>query len=140
MKGTKFKWILGFLLLMIIGLSGALYYYNKPHVNVEKTQAVFVLTAENLISEYQNSESETNRKYSEQVIQIKGKVHEVSVEKGNTVLILKNDDQESSVICNMLFDQADRVGQLKKGDQIAVKGVCTGYLMDVIMVRCILVE
>ncbi|MGB5665623.1 MAG: hypothetical protein WBM53_02155 [Maribacter sp.] len=140
MNGNKFKIILGFLLLAIAVLVASIYYYNKPHVNVEKTNAAYILTAGNLISEYQENETNTNRKYTEKIIQINGEIHEISTLKGNSVITIRNEDQESSIICHMLPSERGKSLLLKKGQKVSIKGVCTGYLLDVIMVRCILVE
>ena len=140
MKGRKFKITIGFFLIVIIGLIVSLYYYNKPHVNVEKSDAVYSLTAENLIKEYQENEIHTNEKYTERVIQIEGDVHEISTLKGSSVVTLKDPNMESSIICHMQAEDNKLALTLKKGQRISVKGVCTGYLLDVIMVRCILVE
>ncbi len=140
MKGKKFKIILGFLLVAIVSLAISIYYYNKPDVNVVKTDAAYVLTAKNLIEEYQADETSTNKKYTEKVIQVNGMVHEITTLKGNSVITIRNADQESSIICHMLPNQRQKALQLVKGQKISVKGVCTGYLLDVIMVRCILVE
>ena len=140
MKGRKFKITIGFFLTVIIGLIASLYYYNKPHVNVEKSNAVYSLTAQNLIKEYQENEKNTNEKYTERVIQIEGDVYDISTLRGNTVVTLKDSVSESSIICHMQAEDNKRVLSLKKGARVTIKGVCTGYLLDVIMVRCILVE
>ena len=140
MKGRKFKIIIGFFLAAIIGLIASLYYYNKPHVNVEKSNAVYSLTAQNLIKESQENEKNTNEKYTERVIQIEGNIYEISTLRGNTVVTLKDSVSESSIICHMQAEDNKRVLSLKKGSRVTLKGVCTGYLLDVIMVRCILVE
>jgi hypothetical protein len=139
-NGNRFKIILGFLIIAILGLFGSLYYYNKPHVNVENSDAVYRLTAQNLIKEYQENEQNTNEKYTEQVIQIEGNVYEISTLRGNSVVTLNDPDSQSSIICHMQAEDNKRALRLKKGQRIVIKGVCTGYLLDVIMVRCILVE
>lgn len=140
MRNSTFKIILGFLLLATLGLVASIYYYNKPHLDVKDSEASYVLTAQNLIDEYRENETDTNKKYSETVIQVKGKVFEISTLKGNSVITLKNEGLESSIICHMLPEDNKRTLQFKKGDEINVKGICTGYLMDVIMVRCTLVD
>ena len=140
MRNRTFKILFGFLLLATLGLVASVYYYNKPHVDVKKSEATYVLTAQNLIDEYRDNETDTNKKYSEKVIQVKGKVFEISTLKGNSVITLKDEGLESSIICHMLPEDNKRALQFEKGDEINVKGVCMGYLMDVIMVRCTLVD
>ena len=140
MGNRTFKIFLGFLLLAILGLVVSIYFYNKPHVDVMKSEATYVLSAQNLIDEYRENEMDSDKKYSEAVIQVKGKVFEISTLKGNSVITLKDEGLASSIICHMLPEDNKRILQFKKGDEINIKGVCTGYLMDVIMVRCTLVD
>jgi len=135
------KTVIIVLLIVITSvLALVMYVYNKPHVNVKKAEAAFVVTAQNLISEYQQDETKTNEKYSESVIQVKGTIFEISTLKGNSVITLKDENLESSIICHMLPEENTRALQIKKGQDIEIKGICTGYLMDVIMVRCTLAE
>ncbi len=115
-------------------------YYNKPHINVRETKVDYTLSTINLIEEYQQDEGATDKKYSEHVLQLEGKIFEISAQQGNSVITLKDKGSESSVICQMMAEENKKMLKLKKGDNISIKGVCTGYLLDVIMVRCILVE
>ena len=140
MKSSKLKIALVFFIVLIVALTAAIVYYNKPHVDVKNSDAAFVLTAENLISEYQSNEVRTTAKYSERVIQVEGKVFEISTLKGNSIITLKDETLESSIICHMLPEENKKALQILKGQNISIKGISTGYLMDVIMVRCTLVE
>lgn len=115
-------------------------YYNKPHINVKESKADYTLSTINLIEEYQQNEGATDKKYSEHVLQVEGKIFEISAQQGNSVITLKDKGSESSVICQMIAEENNSILKLKKGDIIRIKGVCTGYLLDVIMVRCILVQ
>ncbi|MCJ7467483.1 MAG: OB-fold putative lipoprotein [Maribacter sp.] len=140
MRGNQFKILIGLFLVAVLGLLVSLYYYNKPHVDVKHSEAAYILTVQNLIDEYQTDENESDKKYSENVIQVQGTVFEISTLKGNSVITLKDEGFESSIICHMLPEDNKRALQLKMGDEINIKGICTGYLMDVIMVRCTLVD
>lgn len=140
MKGKKFKVILAFFLVVTLSLLVSLYIYNKPHVDVKNSEAVYVLTAQHLISEYQQNETGTDEKYSKHIIQVKGKVTDISTLKGNGVITLNDGNLESSIICHLLPSENAKAIKLKKGQDVSIKGVCSGYLLDVMMVRCTIVE
>lgn len=140
MKNLKFKIVLAFLFVVVFVLMVSVYFYNKPHVDVKKSDAAYFVKAQNLIEEYQENEEGTTVKYSESVIEVQGTVFEISTLKGNSVITLKDDNTESSIICHMLPDENRKALALQKGQNISIKGICTGYLMDVIMVRCTLGE
>jgi len=40
----------------------------------------------------------------------------------------------------MLAESSNDIQNLKEGQIVVLKGVCTGFLMDVILVRCVLVN
>ncbi|MCM4167804.1 hypothetical protein KCTC52924_01391 [Arenibacter antarcticus] len=140
MLGRKVYLILSFIFIGIIAIALSFYLYNKPHVNIQKTDADYHLSAQQLIRDYEDFEIESNKKYSERLIEVEGQIHEVSTLRGNMVIALKPANSPSSVICHMLPEESEKVLMLKKGQIIKIKGKCTGYLLDVIMVRCILVQ
>lgn len=140
MLGKRVYLTLSIIFIGIIAITLSFYIYNKPHINIEKTEADYYLTAQQLIEDYEDYESESNQKYSERLIEVEGQIHEISTSKGNMVIALKPDDATSSVICHMLPEESEKVLKLKRGQIIKIKGKCTGFLLDVIMVRCVLVQ
>lgn len=140
MTGRKFNIIISLFILAIIGLVVSFLYYNKPHTNIEKSKSDYSLTAIELIKEYKEQGIEAEKKYAERIIQVQGQIKNISTLKGNSVITLQSSDSESSVICHMLPEENAKVLELNSGQEIKVKGKCTGFLLDVIMVRCILVE
>lgn len=139
MPGKKAYLILSFIFIGIIAVALSFYIYNKPHIDIQGSDADYYLSAQQLIADYRDFEVESDKKYSERLIEVEGRMHEVSTLKGNTVIALKYAGSPSSVICHMLPEESEKVLKLKKGQIIKIKGICTGYLLDVIMVRCILV-
>ena len=125
---------------MSIVLLYALNLYNKPHLNVDKTNADFVISIQNLLDDYKNDENFANSKYVDQIIQIKGEISDIIIENGNSVIIFKDSTRASSIMCHMSPEENLKVLKLKKDGEITIKGICTGYLLDVIMIRCVVVN
>jgi hypothetical protein len=44
----------------------------------------------------------------------------------------------TSVVCQFGRESNEETKDLKKGDLVTIEGICSGYLMDVVMVRCVL--
>ncbi len=137
---NKFKIIFGLLILVMLGLIVMINYYNKPHVNVKVKAADYELTSQNLLKEYGEDEVKTDKKYSDKIIQIEGEVNKISTHKGASVITLKNKHMESSVICHMQPEENIKSLGFKKGQSVQIRGICTGYLLDVIMVKCVFVK
>ncbi|HCE53971.1 MAG: OB-fold protein [Lutibacter sp.] len=138
MKTRNFKILLIVLVLIIISLFFIINLYNKPFIDIKKSNPELEVTAQEILDDYLADEYSANEKYVDNLIQIKGEIAEISFDKGVSIITLKDRSGFSSIICHMLPEANLNVLKLKKGSQITIKGVCTGYLFDIMMVRCIL--
>lgn len=98
------------------------------------------IKAQEILDDYRKDEIIANKKYVDNVIQIKGEISNISIENGNGIISLKDLKGESSVMCHMSPEENLKVLKLKKDSVITIKGVCTGYLLDVVLVRCIIIN
>ena len=126
--------------MISVGLLVALNLYNKPHLDVEKSNADIIISIQNLLDDYKKDENFANIKYVDQIIQIKGEISDITIDNGNSIIIFKDSTRASSVMCHMSPEENLKVLKLKKDGEITIKGICTGYLLDVIMIRCVLVN
>ena len=140
MKNIKSKIAVGIILLVSIGVMVALNLFHQPHIDVKTSDAGIVISTQDILNDYQEDESLANNKYADQIIQIKGVISDISIEDGSSIIIFKDENGLSSVMCHMSPEENLKVLKLKRDKQITVKGICTGYLLDMIMVRCIIVN
>ena len=52
-------------------------------------------------------------------------------------IYLKNPEDAAGIMCGFDKTAIDK-SNLKPGDTIRIKGICTGYLMDVVLNKCTL--
>lgn len=128
------KIIIGILVLGIIGAFIAYKMYNKPHVNVEEASADISITADKILNDFSSDENLANLKYLDKIIEVKGVVSEINIEKG--IITIETNDDFGSVICHLSEEASRKISGLQEGQIIVVKGICTGFLMDVILVKC----
>lgn len=138
MKARNFKILLIGLILIIISLFFIINLYNKPFIDIKKSTSKLEITAQEILNDYRADENSANEKYVDNLIQIKGEIADISFAKGISIITLKDTSGLSSIICQMLPEDNLNVLKLKKGNQVLIKGICTGYLIDVMMVRCVL--
>jgi len=131
------KYFFGIGIVLICLAGWGIYKVYKPHGNVESEQAVATLTATSLYNEFLKGESIANQKWVGKVIEITGIISSVS-EAGNYISINLGATSEGGVNCSMLKKDLPEGTQFKKGDSVTVKGKCTGFLMDVNLVDCII--
>lgn len=126
------------LLLALIGLGVGYFMYNKPHQNMERAKADVSIKATELFSAFESDESAANEKYLDKIIQVSGAVKEVSTdEEGNISLTLESGSEMFGVICQMDNLTEHEKTDFQPGEQVTLKGKCTGMLMDVVLVRCV---
>lgn len=129
------------LLAILLLLAGLIYYgwneYNRPPAGTAGAAAEVVISADSLLLAFTADESAANARFNEKVVEVSGKVREVKPEGSKVNVSLETDDALAGVVCEF---PADQPLSLRAGDQVRIKGVCTGYLIDVILVRCSTVE
>ncbi len=128
-----------FLLLafgMVIGASQ----YFKPHKNINKASVDFSLSATKLYAEFENDESTAQQKYLDKIIEVSGKVASVSEnDSANTIITLESDHMLFGVQCELdAFSKSANKTLPEEGENLKLKGICSGMLSDVVLVRCII--
>ncbi|MDD7913079.1 OB-fold protein [Polaribacter ponticola] len=128
-----------FFIVLILGLTTVLLaykMYNKPHINVANSSANIILTANKIVNDFTSDENAANTKYLEKIIEVKGVISKREIENGKGIITLKTNDEFGSVLCHLSEVASKNVNAIKEGDVVSVKGICTGYLMDVVLVKC----
>ena len=129
------RWLLYSVITIIAGIGIVGFtLYNKPQRDVSKAIAISI-NAVDLATKYDSNEITANSQFLDKVIEVKGEIGEISSnQKGETIVSLKGTDF-NSVRCTL---QHLPLPKPVAGKKVSIKGICTGYLTDVIMVRCIL--
>jgi hypothetical protein len=131
MKPIFKKLIIALVLLVAVALVYGGYQWFKPARNVQSETAV-TITATDLYKAFQANEKEP--KYLDKAVQVSGTVVETNTNQaGQTVCILQSDDPVFGINCTFRKNTP-----IQKGQQIILKGLCTGYLSgaDVVLRDC----
>lgn len=132
------KYLKYILPLLLIGLSTAFYLYNKPHQNMEKAQVAMQLHAAQLFDDFDSNETQANTKYLDKIMEVSGKVSAIGKEEDGTISVtLDAGNDMFGVICQLDNLTDHKRDNFTVGENIRFKGICTGMLMDVVLVRCI---
>ncbi len=132
------KIILPLLILVLAGAAVAYYMYNKPVESLDRKKADVEVSAEQMLADYEANEQAANDKYLGKVVAVTGKVAEVTSEDGKSKIHLETGNPISMVITEL--DEGNGAEGLAAGDQATVKGMCSVYLGDVILVRSSVVK
>ena len=110
--------------------------YNKPHVNVLDEKSDITITADQIINNFSSDETKANRSYLDKIIKISGVISELKVVKQKGIITLKTNHDFGSVLCHLSDKASQKINSLKEGQTVTLNGICTGFLMDVILVKC----
>jgi hypothetical protein len=125
-----------------IGLSGilaALYMYNLKHTDMAKAKPDFVVTATLLQKAFEDNETTASTKYINKIVEVTGVISSAKLGEKNILSItLVTGSDLSSVICT--FPAIDDPSKFHPGDSITLRGECSGFLMDVLLNNCAVIE
>ena len=134
------KLLIGFVIAVALVGAVGMYYvfiYSVNHHRDVKEEIGISITANDLATAYQQNEVQANMSYLNKAVLVKGLV--ISVDKdqsGKTTLLLGDEASLSNVFITL--KEVHKIPQ--KGDTVMVKGVCSGFLSDVVVADAVIEE
>jgi len=123
------------LFIAVSGILAALILYNKKHPDTAKAKPDFVVTATVLQKEFEDNEAAASARYINKILEVSGTIVTITpTDSISTNISLKTGSDFSSVICT--FPAITDPSKFKTGDEIALRGECSGFLMDVLLNNC----
>jgi hypothetical protein len=129
------------LILLFLGIAAAavgLYFYFKPTASVANEKPEFSISAEQLVADFEKDEKAANEKYLGKVIELSGTVSEKSFDSNGILNITLAGEEIAGVTCQMFKENQPKASGVHEGAVCKIKGRCTGILMDVILVDCVI--
>ncbi len=133
------------IVLAVVLIGAAVYYfvYNKPHRDIVSEKATFSLPSAELYNAFTTNPDDANAKYLNKVVSVSGTVSDVTVlSETETKVVLSADDDLFGVACSFADDEVDKAKLIQEGNEITIKGLCTGYSGDdvmpgdVVLIKC----
>jgi hypothetical protein len=125
--------------LAVGGILAALYYYNLKPKDLQKTKPDFVISATVLQKAFEDNEKASSGKYINKIIEVSGEISSARPgEKNSFNVSIKTGNELSSIICT--FPSVSDSALFKTGTIVTIRGVCSGFLMDVLLNNCALIK
>ncbi len=132
------KIIIGIFLLIAIGSIVGYKMYNKPHADIASAKPEVVLSAAELFRAYEENEITANEKHLGKIIEVSGKISQVNKTGGSVVSLgLETGDMMSGITCLLDEVNDNHRTDFSKGEEVRMRCVCTGRLMDIELNRCV---
>lgn len=132
------KYLKYFVGILIVAVGTGAYMYYKPHQNIKTAKVDISLPAAAVFTAFESDEAAANTKYLDKIVAVNGTVKEVNKnEDGITTVTLDAGQDMFGVICQLDELTKHPREDFPIGQKVQFKGVCTGMLMDVVLVRCV---
>ena len=131
------------ILFVVIGLLAAVvvwkYTFRESETSVANQQADVEITVTQLVEAFETDENKSNSLYLDKVVVVSGTVETITEDSLGISVYLKDRDAMVGVLCS--FDRRNiDMAEVSSGKKVHVKGICTGYLMDVVLNKCSLLQ
>ena len=115
-------------------------YFFSTTINISNASAEMTISAEKLAASYIADQESADHTYKGKIVEVYGIIKEITfVNKTNTI-ILQSDHKNFNVLCDMQFDSSEGLQNLSVGQKVTIKGICKGFLHDVILLNCMLIN
>ena len=125
--------------IALSAILAALYLYNLKHTDMAKAKPDFVITASVLNKAFEEDETSAAKKYINKILEVTGTIASVKHIENNILNIsMVTGSELSSVICT--FPAVTDPSKFSPGNEITLRGECSGFLMDVLLNNCAVIE
>lgn len=129
--------LLAVLVLGAIGGWCGWHLYDKPTPKAAEAATEITIHAPALMKAFQEDEVAAGKTYNDKVVEVTGRVREVSSDSGGPLtMYLETGDDLGVISCEC----APGMRPKTPGTEVTIKGFCAGYNMDVELKRCAIVE
>lgn len=109
----------------------------QPVKSLKQAHPDYTLTSNELFKQFNLNEEKANIKYVGKIIRVRGIISEIINNQDQTIILLKTNDNFASISCK-LENSEKNAHNLKPEQQIVIKGECSGKLIDVMLINCVL--
>ncbi len=106
--------------------------------NIKHSSPEFTISTSELTNEFNTNEELANKEYIDKVIEVYGKIKKISTLNNRRTIILESKNA-INIICDLDDTEKTDINTLKINQQLYIKGICKGYLKDVILLNCFIV-
>ena len=132
------------LLISIIGIiliAGVGYLIKdtfRGHKSTDKKKPSVCIDATELVKEFTADEAMSFEKYAGKIVEVTGRIDEIENNEAGLKIFLRKEGDFEGVSCAMSegYNEED----FKIGSAIKIRGECDGFILDVTMKRCVIVE
>lgn len=134
-------------LIFILASAVVWYIFNTEFDKTQEINPDYILSSFQLIQEFDKSNLESNKKFSDKIVQISGEVNDIEYADTSINIKMTSAETSSYIIFSFQSDNMAAAKKIKKSDQISIKGSCSGAIYSDILEanaisfkRCVIIK
>lgn len=136
----KKKLILSVLIVFIAAIITVWFFifYKPTHFKRDASdEKAITISAKEIVKSFQANEANANTLFLNKAVEINGEVSEIKKDQtGKSTVMLKSEDPFSNVFVTL----KEKNKQPQVGSNIVIKGICTGFLSDVVVIDATIIS
>jgi tRNA_anti-like len=141
MSSTKRYVLFGGLAIAVVAAIYGYKEFNRKPEDLSNISPQAIVTVDSIVAAFSNDEATANKKYLGKTIQVSGMITEVNNQQDTLLnVVLGNTESINNVSCLLDKKQLTNLKYCTVGKPISIKGICTGFLADVELNRCVIIE
>lgn len=125
------------MVIVSLGAGYGIREYTRGNTDLEGAAPDVRITAADLMSAYSSDEIAANARYLNKIIRVSGIIKDIKQDSLGSYSIELDAGSELAIVSCLLDKRHNEdASRMKKGEQAAITGLCTGMLLDVVLVRC----
>jgi len=117
-----------------------IYMWRLDDMDTRTLETEANITSNELLLLSQENKQEQLANYIDKAIEVRGTLKKTTFKKDVYTLLINSGEGNTYILCEMQKDENSKIVNLEIGQQIVVKGILKGALLDVILLSCILSE
>ncbi len=133
------KILIGLLIAGAVAAGYGYYLFNLTEKSLTDVKADHSTDVTSFLQEYESDETASDAKYLGKIVEVKGKIDNVRTdENGQVKISFESDNPMATVLAEMDQAEKDKALKLTKGNEVTIRGKCTGKLSDIVCVNCVI--
>ncbi len=132
------------LLLLVLAMAiitiGSFVIFNQPVKDTARVTTKGSFTSTEFLEKLATENGEKLAPYIEQAIEVEGIINEINIRNGKKSIFITDNRIKGTILCELQKKQNTDISALKVGEKIKIKGIYKGYLLDAILLNCIVLE
>jgi tRNA_anti-like len=114
--------------------------FNRKPADVSNIKPQLVITVDSIIVAYENDEAKANAQFLGKTILVNGIIAEMNNQHDTLLNVIMGNNGLHNVSCLLDNRQLENFKKYSVGKPVSIKGICTGFLADVELNRCVIVN